>query len=121
MRSDRSARTTSSTTPGRTSPGVGDVTTLMLDVVGSRSLSDCRRALTARGTYVLVGVLDVGRWFGLARQFKVLALSPFVRQTMRVFIVRHNNRFPCKPAACSRSRATSPSPAAPRLRVLRGA
>jgi NADPH:quinone reductase-like Zn-dependent oxidoreductase len=63
---------------------------VMLDVVGSRSLSDCRRALTARGTYVLVGVLDLGRWFGLARQFKVLALSPFVRQTMRVFIVRHN-------------------------------
>jgi NADPH:quinone reductase-like Zn-dependent oxidoreductase len=63
---------------------------VMLDVVGSRSLSDCRRALTARGTYVLVGVLDLGRWFGLARQFKVLALSAFVRQTMRVFIVRHN-------------------------------
>ena len=63
---------------------------VMLDVVGSRSLSDCRRALTARGTYVLVGVLDLGRWFGLARQFKVLALSPFVRQTMRVFIVRRN-------------------------------
>src|SRR5215212_8670321 len=63
---------------------------VMLDAVGSRSLSDCRRALTPRGAYVLVGVLNLGRWFGLARQFKVLALSPFVRQTMRVFIVRHN-------------------------------
>jgi NADPH:quinone reductase-like Zn-dependent oxidoreductase len=63
---------------------------VMLDLVGSRSLSDCRRALTPRGTYVLVGVLDVGRWFGLARQIKVLSLSPFVRQRMRVFIVRHN-------------------------------
>src|SRR3954465_9433808 len=38
---------------------------VMLDVVGSRSLSACRKALTARGTYVLVGVLDLGRWFGL--------------------------------------------------------
>jgi NADPH:quinone reductase-like Zn-dependent oxidoreductase len=63
---------------------------VMLDVVGSRSLSDCRRVLTPRGTYVLVGVLDIGRWFGLARQVKVLSLSPFVRQTMRVFLVRHN-------------------------------
>ena len=30
------------------------------------------------------------RWFGLARQIKALSLSPFVRQRMRVFIVRHN-------------------------------
>ena len=29
---------------------------VMLDLVGSRSLSDCRRALTPRGTYVVVGV-----------------------------------------------------------------
>ena len=63
---------------------------VMLDLVGSRSLSDCRRVLTARGTYVLVGVLELGRWFGLARQIKVLSLSPFVRQRMRVFVVRHN-------------------------------
>ena len=63
---------------------------VMLDLVGSRSLSDCRRALTPRGTYVLVGVSDMGRWLGLSRQIKVLLLSPVVRQRMRVFIVRHN-------------------------------
>jgi NADPH:quinone reductase-like Zn-dependent oxidoreductase len=63
---------------------------VMLDLIGSRSLSDCRRALTQRGTYVLVGVRDLGRWFGLARQIKALLLSPFVRQRMRVFVVRHN-------------------------------
>jgi NADPH:quinone reductase-like Zn-dependent oxidoreductase len=63
---------------------------VMLDTVGSRSLSDCRRATTPRGTYVLVGVRDLGRWLGLTRQIKVLSRSPFVRQTMRVFIVRHN-------------------------------
>jgi NADPH:quinone reductase-like Zn-dependent oxidoreductase len=62
----------------------------MLDLVGSRSLSDCRRALTPRGTYVLVGVADLGRWFGLGRQIRALALSPFVRQRMRVFVVKHN-------------------------------
>jgi NADPH:quinone reductase-like Zn-dependent oxidoreductase len=63
---------------------------VMLDLVGSRSLSDCRRALTPRGTYVVVGVKDMGRWFGLGRQTKALLLSPFVRQRMRVFVVRHN-------------------------------
>lgn len=63
---------------------------VMLDLVGSRSLSDCRRALTPRGTYVLVGVAEMDRWFGMARQIKVLSLSPLVRQRMRVFIVRHN-------------------------------
>jgi NADPH:quinone reductase-like Zn-dependent oxidoreductase len=63
---------------------------VMLDLVGNRSLSDCRRALTPRGTYVLVGVRDMGRWFGLGRQTKALLLSPFVPQRLRVFIVRHN-------------------------------
>jgi NADPH:quinone reductase-like Zn-dependent oxidoreductase len=63
---------------------------VMLDLVGRHSLADCRRTLTPRGTYVLVGVADLGRWFGLSRQIKALALSPFVRQRMRVFVVRHN-------------------------------
>ena len=63
---------------------------VMLDLVGTRSLSDCRRALTPRGTYVVVGVKDMGRWLGLGRQTKTLLLSPFVRQRMRVFVVRHN-------------------------------
>jgi NADPH:quinone reductase-like Zn-dependent oxidoreductase len=40
---------------------------VMLDLVGSRSLSECRRALTARETYVLVGVSDMGRWLRLSR------------------------------------------------------
>jgi NADPH:quinone reductase-like Zn-dependent oxidoreductase len=63
---------------------------VMLDLVGTRPLSDCRRALTPRGTYVVVGVKDMGRWLGLGRQIKALSLSPFVRQRMRVFVVRHN-------------------------------
>jgi NADPH:quinone reductase-like Zn-dependent oxidoreductase len=62
----------------------------MLDLVGNRPLSDCRRLLTPRGTYVIVGVKDMGRWLGLGRQIKALLLSPFVRQRMRVFVVRHN-------------------------------
>jgi NADPH:quinone reductase-like Zn-dependent oxidoreductase len=61
----------------------------MLDLIGSHSLAASRRALTPRGTYVLVGVKDIGRWFGLARQFKALCTAPFVRQKMRVFVCRH--------------------------------
>jgi NADPH:quinone reductase-like Zn-dependent oxidoreductase len=63
---------------------------VMLDLVGNRSLSDCMGALSRQGTYVLVGVSDMGRWFGLARQIKALSLSPLVRRRVRVFIVRHN-------------------------------
>ncbi len=63
---------------------------VMLDLVGNCSLSDCRRVLTPRGTYVVVGVRDMGRWFGLGRQTRALMLSPFVSQRVRVFIVRHN-------------------------------
>jgi NADPH:quinone reductase-like Zn-dependent oxidoreductase len=63
---------------------------LIIDLVGSRSLRDCRRALTPRGTYVLVGVSDPGRWFGLARQLRLLLMSPFVRQSLRTFIAKQN-------------------------------
>src|SRR3954451_3900941 len=64
---------------------------VMLDMVGNRSLSDCRRALVPRGTYVVVGVAKLGRWLGLSRQAKMLLLSPFVRQRMRVFVVRRTS------------------------------
>ena len=65
---------------------------VMLDLVGNRSLADCRRALTPRGTYVLVGVKDMGRWFGLDRQTKALLLSPFIGQRIRVFVARHTKQ-----------------------------
>ena len=62
---------------------------VMLDLIGNRSLLNCRRVLAPRGTYVIVGVRDLGRWLGLNRQIKALLLSPFVRQRMRVFVVKH--------------------------------
>lgn len=62
---------------------------VILDLVGNRSLTACRRALTPRGTYVIVGVADAGRWLGLGRQAKALLMAPFVRQRMRVFVARH--------------------------------
>lgn len=63
---------------------------VLLDLVGNQSLLDCRRALSPRGTYVVVGVKDMGRWLGIARQAKAILLAPFVRQRMRVFVVKHN-------------------------------
>ena len=62
---------------------------VMLDLVGNRPLSACRRVLTPRGTYVIVGVRDVGRWLGVGRQAKALLIAPFVRRRTRVFVVKH--------------------------------
>lgn len=57
---------------------------LILDVAGNRPLSRLRRALTARGTLVIVGGEGGGRWLGgVDRQLRALALSPFVPQTLR--------------------------------------
>jgi NADPH:quinone reductase-like Zn-dependent oxidoreductase len=61
---------------------------LILDIPGNHSLSDCRRALTSRGTYVLIGHDgfrdSAGRWIGssLGQFFKGIVLSPFVSQRM---------------------------------------
>jgi NADPH:quinone reductase-like Zn-dependent oxidoreductase len=58
---------------------------LIFDVPGNHSLSDCRRALTSEGTYVLIGHDNYGkgmrRWVGLLpRMFKLMAMSPLVSQ-----------------------------------------
>jgi NADPH:quinone reductase-like Zn-dependent oxidoreductase len=58
---------------------------LILDVPGNHSLSECRRALTPEGTYVLIGHdhfgVSGGRWLGsLPRFFKLVVMSPFVSQ-----------------------------------------
>ncbi len=55
---------------------------LMLDAVGNRSLSDCRRVLNPKGVYVSVGA-QVGDWIGpLTHVFKVLLASLVGSQKM---------------------------------------
>jgi NADPH:quinone reductase-like Zn-dependent oxidoreductase len=54
------------------------------DIAGNRPWSECRRALTPDGTYVLSGFDQYGRsghrWFGsLGRFAKLIVISPFVR------------------------------------------
>ena len=55
---------------------------VILDTAGNRSLSHLRRALTPRGTLVIIGGEGGGRWFGVGRQLRALMLSPFVRQKL---------------------------------------
>jgi NADPH:quinone reductase-like Zn-dependent oxidoreductase len=57
---------------------------LILDMVGNRSLAQLRRALTPRGTLVLVGGEGGDRWIGaLSRSMRALVVSPFVSQQLR--------------------------------------
>jgi len=64
---------------------------LMLDNVGNRPMSECRRVLASNGTYVLVGGPNGGRWLGpLARLLKVLVLSLFVSQKMVPMLTKRN-------------------------------
>jgi NADPH:quinone reductase-like Zn-dependent oxidoreductase len=59
---------------------------VILDIAGNRSLSQLRRALTPRGTLVIVGAEDAGNWLGVGRQLRAAALSPFVGQKLGTFI-----------------------------------
>jgi NADPH:quinone reductase-like Zn-dependent oxidoreductase len=64
---------------------------LILDMVGSHSLSQLRRALTPRGTLVIVGGEGGGRWLGgTERWIRALVLSPFVRQRLRLLVLAEN-------------------------------
>ncbi|HEX6331188.1 MAG TPA: NAD(P)-dependent alcohol dehydrogenase [Actinomycetota bacterium] len=63
----------------------GERSDVVLDIAGSHSWPDVRRALTSDGTYVLIGHDHYGgsghRWFGsLGRFAKLIVVSPFVRQ-----------------------------------------
>jgi NADPH:quinone reductase-like Zn-dependent oxidoreductase len=56
---------------------------VILDIGGHRSLRTLRRALTRRGTLVIVGSETGGRWLGgFDRSIRAVLLSPFVSQTL---------------------------------------
>ena len=70
---------------------------LIFDLVGDRSLLGCRRALTSKGTLVLIGHHRAGesdgRWIGpVGRMIKALVLSAFVSQKMATFTVKPNKK-----------------------------
>jgi NADPH:quinone reductase-like Zn-dependent oxidoreductase len=58
---------------------------LVLDTAGHRSLSQLRRALTPKGTLVIVGSEGRGRWLGgFDRSLRAPVLSRFVSQRLRM-------------------------------------
>ena len=57
---------------------------LILDMGGNRSLSQLRRAVVRGGTLVLVGGEGGDRWIGIGRPLQALALSPFVRDLIKL-------------------------------------
>jgi NADPH:quinone reductase-like Zn-dependent oxidoreductase len=64
----------------------------ILDIGGNSSLSRLRRALTPKGTLVIVGGETDGRWLGgTDRQLRALLLSPFVGQKLGTFVSRENH------------------------------
>jgi NADPH:quinone reductase-like Zn-dependent oxidoreductase len=58
---------------------------LILDIAGNPSLTRLRRALTPTGTVVIVGGENNGKFTGMNRQVRALALSPFLKQRMTTF------------------------------------
>jgi NADPH:quinone reductase-like Zn-dependent oxidoreductase len=66
---------------------------VILDIGGNSSLSRLRRALTPRGTLVIVGGETGGRWLGgTDRQIRALMLSPFLGQKLGTFISKENHK-----------------------------
>lgn len=63
----------------------------ILDIGGSPALSRLRRALTATGTAVIGGSEDGGSWMGIGRQLRAVAMSPFRRQRLTMFIAKQRS------------------------------
>jgi NADPH:quinone reductase-like Zn-dependent oxidoreductase len=61
---------------------------LILDIGGNTRLTRLRRALTPAGTLVIAGG-EGGKWTGVGRQLRALALSPFTRQRLTTYISTH--------------------------------
>ena len=62
---------------------------VIIDIGGNRRLAHLRRALAPRGTLVITGGEDGGRWLGgIGRNLRARLLSPFVRQKLTAFVTR---------------------------------
>ena len=58
---------------------------LILDIGGDSRVLRLRRALAAKGTLVIVGG-EGGKWTGVGRQVRAVALSPFLPQRLTMFV-----------------------------------
>ena len=58
---------------------------LIFDIGGNSRISRLRHALAPKGTLVIVGG-EGGKWVGMGRQIRGVALSPFVPQRLATFV-----------------------------------
>ena len=82
---------------------------LILDVGGNSSLSRLRRALTKKGTLVIVGGEDGGRLTGLSRQLRALVLSPMVGQRLTMTMAKEHHDGLDRLAALVESGSVTPT------------
>jgi NADPH:quinone reductase-like Zn-dependent oxidoreductase len=72
--------------------GTGRRYDLVVDIGGNPTLSRLRRALTRTGTAVITGGEEGGPFSGgMNRQLRALALSPFLRQRLTMFIAKQRS------------------------------
>ncbi|MDH3706401.1 MAG: NAD(P)-dependent alcohol dehydrogenase [Acidimicrobiia bacterium] len=65
---------------------------VIVDVGGNSTLGRLRRALTERGTLVIVGGEEGGRWLGgIDRQLHAMLVSPLVSQRLTTFVSREHH------------------------------
>ena len=64
---------------------------LIVDIGGNATLSRLRRALTDKGTLVIVGGEGGGKLTGMGRQLRALMLSPFVSQRLTMLVSKENS------------------------------
>jgi NADPH:quinone reductase-like Zn-dependent oxidoreductase len=64
---------------------------LILDIAGRNSIRRLRSVLTPKGTVVIVGGEDGGKWTGgVGRQLRAMLLSPFIRHRLTTFISKEH-------------------------------
>ncbi len=64
---------------------------LIVDTAGAHPISELRRALTPKGTLVIVGGEGGGKWVGKgSRMMQAPIMSLFIGQTLRMLAVKHN-------------------------------
>jgi NADPH:quinone reductase-like Zn-dependent oxidoreductase len=64
---------------------------VIVETAGARPLAELRRALTPRGTLVIVGGEGGGKWVGKAgRMVQAPMMSPFISQRLTTMVVEHN-------------------------------
>jgi NADPH:quinone reductase-like Zn-dependent oxidoreductase len=65
---------------------------VVLDIAGNPSISALRRALTPTGTAVITGGEEGGSFSGgMNRQLRAVALSPFLRQRLGMFVAKQRS------------------------------